>query len=141
MLVTHREATLRRVAIPISGTRVSPLFDVARTLLLADIEAGRVTNRSRQEVATDSAPARARLLADLNVAELVCGGISRPVAMTIRAHGIRLVPWVAGEIEEVLMACAANRLPSPQFVMPGCGRRGRRRGWRGGDRHGWERPF
>ena len=132
---------MRRVAIPISGTRVSPLFDVARTLLLADIEAGRVTNRSRHEVATDSAPARARLLADLNVAELICGGISRPVAMVVQAHGVRVVPWVAGEIEEVLAACAADRLPSPEFVMPGCGRRGRRRGRRGGGRHGWERPF
>jgi len=127
------EAKVQRIAIPIAGTRISPLFDVARTLLLVDIENGKVTNRSQHEIRTNFPPARARLLADLGVTELLCGGISRPVATIVESGGVRLIPWIAGEVEDVLASYVAGQLPNQRFLMPGCGKARRsRRGRRGG---------
>jgi len=127
------EVAMPRIAVPVAGTRVSPLFDVARTLLVADIDGGEVTSRERYEVRSAPPAGRAQQLANLGAATLMCGGISRPMAMMVQGQGIGLVPWVAGEVEEVLAAYATGRLPDPQFMMPGCrGRcRGRARGRQG----------
>jgi len=77
----------------------------------------------------------ARLKA-LGVETLGCGAISRPHAGAIAAEGIRLVPFVAGTVEEVVAAYAQGLLPGPAFVMPGCGRRRRGRFGRGRGRGG-----
>lgn len=130
---------MSKIAIPVAGTRVSPLFDVARNLLVAEIESGEVLNRLRYEMGEQSVAGRVRLLSSVGASALLCGGISRPMAMMVQGQGIQLVPWIAGEVEEVLGAYAAGRLPAPQFMMPGCRRRGRGRGRRG--RGPWGSPF
>ena len=128
---------MEKVAIPVSGTRVSPLFDVARTLLLVDLDGGELKNRSRCALTPGLPLQRARFLADLGVTTLVCGGISAPFAMMVQSHSIRLIPWVAGEVEDVAQAHAAGHLAGPQFTMPGCWRRRGRRGRGWGRRGRW----
>lgn len=130
---------MQRIALPIAGTRVSPLFDVAQTLLLADIENGAVVQRASHPIRTPFPPARVRLLSEFNVDTLICGGISRPVEMWVRAEGIQVISWVAGEIDEVLVAFTSGRLMSAQFMMPGCWGRGRGRGQRRRRGAGWNR--
>ena len=119
---------MTRVALPVSDTRVSPLFDVARTLLVANVTEGKVAERARSDMGGESALGRVRLVSSLGATVLMCGGISRPVAAMVEAQGIQLIPWVAGEVEEVLAAYLEGRLPAPQFMMPGCCGRRRRRG-------------
>lgn len=131
---------MERLALPVAGTRISPLFDVARSLILADIEDGRVTNRAQHEVGDESPQARVRLLAVLGTGILVCGGISRPLAMMVEAQGIRVTPWVMGEVDAVLAAYIDGRLATPGFTMPGCRRGGCRRRGRGG-RGRWRGRF
>jgi predicted Fe-Mo cluster-binding NifX family protein len=121
-----------RIAVPTHNGRVSPVFDTARTLLVADVEGGSELHRAEIDLDDLGPMERVRRLADSSVAVLICGAISIPMARLAAAHGVRVLPHIAGEIEEVLVAYYAGTLGDPRFLLPGCGRRLRRRGGRGG---------
>ncbi len=109
-----------RLAIPVWNGRVSPVFDTAGQLLVVDIEQGGERSRRSEELSGSFPAWRVRRLEELGVSVLICGGISRPLASMLAAAGIRLVPWTAGSVEEVLTAYLGGRLPDPRWLMPGC---------------------
>ncbi len=131
-----------RIGIPIWGERVSPVMDTAERLLLLD--AAGEPDASRREIVLGQAPAapRAQAIADLGVEVLICGAISRSLAEMLALSGVRVVPWISGELDEVLEAFGCGDLVCPRFLMPGCrGRHGggegrRRRSGAGGGRGG-----
>jgi len=124
------------VAFAVWDDRISPVFDTAETLLVVQMEAGRVAGRREEPIQGALPGEKAARLKALGVGTLVCGAISRPLADIIAAEGIRLVPFVAGSVEEVIAAYTRGVLPAPTFAMPGCGRRRRGRFGRGGGRSG-----
>ncbi len=123
-----------RVGLAVWGERISPVLDSARRLLLVDLDQGEEVGRQEVSLAEAGPGPRARRLADLGVHALVCGAVSRPLACILAASGIEVIPFVAGDVEEVLSAYRAGRLPGPGFSLPGGGPRGRgrRRRARGG---------
>ncbi len=66
-------------------------------------------------------------LSELAVDTLVCGAISRPAHDMITAHDIRVIPFVAGTLDEIIQAFLLNQLQQDRFAMPGCYGRWRRR--------------
>jgi predicted Fe-Mo cluster-binding NifX family protein len=120
-----------RIAFATWNDRIAPVFDVTRTLHVVEM-AGRRVVRERVESLEDERPAqRAARLAALGVEVLVCGAISRPQEALVQAYGITVVPFVTGELRQVMGAWRADRLGSTVFAMPGCGG-GRGRRFRGG---------
>jgi predicted Fe-Mo cluster-binding NifX family protein len=126
-----------RLALATWNGRVSPVFDASRHLLLIEAEDGRELSRQECEIGGENPLAKATWLAERGIEALVCGAVSLPLAETIAARGIRLVPFVAGGVDEVLAAFLAGKLPSPELAMPGCCGRRMRHG-RGGGRGGGE---
>jgi predicted Fe-Mo cluster-binding NifX family protein len=124
-----------RVAIPVWNGRVSPVFDTATRVAVAEIEMGQVGPVEERAIGEMFPPWRVRALSDLGVEVLICGGISRPLAAMLGAAGVQVVPWVMGEVETILQAYAQGRLPAPQFLMPG--RYSQRRRFRGGRGPWW----
>ena len=121
-----------RIALAVWNGRVSPVFDYSQRLLLVEVEGGRKLNEREEALLHRFPPRRMAQLRQLQIQTLICGAISRPLSALITASGIRLIPFVAGDVKTVLNAFLAGRLPGPGFWMPGCGRgRGRGRG-RGG---------
>jgi len=128
-----------KVAIPIYGNYISNVFDFAHRLLLVDIENGKEANRSEVALENLSLPQRANKLKTLDVDVLVCGAVSQLLANMVTQSGIEILPYVTGNIENVLGAYVAGQLTKPEFCMPGCwsgARKGfgrRRRGcrWQG----------
>jgi len=110
-----------KVAVTVWGDRISPLFDATRMLLIADIEGRRISGKHREAFNCNSPFSRAERLADLGVTVLVCGGISNGFARLIEARRIKLIPFVAGAVDEVLEAYVTGRLFNKKFRMPGCG--------------------
>lgn len=132
--------------------RIAPVFDTARRIHVVEADSGRIVDETG-EVLGDVLPAQKALrLVELGVGTLVCGAISRSYHETVAAYGIRVIPFVAGDLSEVIQAWLSGNLESDTFVMAGCsGRgRGRRRGMRstgkedmtmpGGDRTGPRGP-
>jgi predicted Fe-Mo cluster-binding NifX family protein len=125
-----------RVAFASWNDRIAPLFDVTRRLHVVDTAGGRVVQESEESLDEQAPAGRAARLAALGIDALVCGAISRPQEVLILAHGLTVVPFVSGELREVVAAWRARRLGSEMFAMPGCGR-GQGRRFRGG--RGWGR--
>ncbi|MBT3377855.1 MAG: hypothetical protein HN742_27290 [Lentisphaerae bacterium] len=116
------------VALPNWNGRVSPVFDVARCLLVVTVE--NAVQVSRREWTLDGMlpQQRAKYLRDLGVDLLICGAISAPLEVMLLAEGVRVVPHTCGPIEDVLQAVVSRTLTEQMFLMPGCcGRRRRSR--------------
>jgi predicted Fe-Mo cluster-binding NifX family protein len=116
-----------RVAVPSWQGRVSPVFDVAGQILLVDLDREGDDSRRTESLGSTVPHERARRLTDLGVGVLVCGAISWPLQNLLIACGIRVIPLICGEVEEVVQAFRNGTLESETFAMPGCCRKRRRR--------------
>lgn len=112
-----------KIALPEWQGRISPVFDTARTIILADCQEGKEFGRSTEQVNELVMPVRVRRITELGVNVLLCGAISRPLAGMLASAGIRVIPFLSGETDNVLSAYLNGQLAAPQFFMPGCGRR------------------
>jgi len=128
-----------RVAIPQWQGRVSPVFDVAGSLLIVDLEDGRESQREEVRLARTDVSGRAEELTRLGVDVLVCGAISATLEARLAADGVRVIGFVCGVVKEILAGFLNGALDGPSFRMPGCRRsRGgmRKRGFGGRRRMG-----
>jgi predicted Fe-Mo cluster-binding NifX family protein len=125
-----------KIAIPQYKGRVSPVFDTCQRLLIFQIEEAGVAAASQSDDWSYlPVEVRTNRLRQLGIDVLLCGGISDWLARQIESRGIRLVPWLVGDVEEVVNAFVDGGLPDRRFAMPGSwgkgyGRRLRRRGGR-----------
>lgn len=110
-----------KTAVTVWEGRVSPVLDTAQSLVVAEIEAGRVLSQREETFLGNMPHEKVARLCALGVNVLVCGAVSRPLAELISSSGIHLIPFVSGELGEVLEAMAAGHLPDRAFSMPGCG--------------------
>ncbi len=129
-----------KVAVPVYGEFVSNVFDFAHRLLLVEIEDGKEADRSEFALESSLHSERALWLKELGVDILVCGAISQELAAMVLSAGIQVLPFVTGNVDDVLHAYTSGELSKPEFRMPDCrlgGRdearcRGRKCRWRGG---------
>jgi predicted Fe-Mo cluster-binding NifX family protein len=132
-----------KAALSIWEGRISPVFDVSRQALVLTIVNGAATSRQLENIEAQTPAGKVERLLSLGIETLVCGAISRPLHHELRARGVKVIAFIAGEIEAVLSSFLAGKLPSETLAMPGCRRRQRR--FRGGDarayqgRAGWGR--
>lgn len=108
--------------------RVSPVFDVAGTVILFDGEGA----RKRIELPGDCPWSKLCFLRDLQVEVLICGAISRSVDAMANELGMRVNPFVSGDVDAVWAAWKSGTLSEACYSMPGCRRCRRRQGRCGG---------
>lgn len=120
-----------RAAFATWNDRIAPVFDVARHVRLVEVEADRVVHSDDRTLPEGHPAGRVVRLAELGTAVLVCGAISRPLELMVAAQGIQVIPFVVGDLPEVIDAWIGGRLNDERFAMPGCCGRFRRRlgGW------------
>jgi predicted Fe-Mo cluster-binding NifX family protein len=109
-----------RIAIAVWEGRISPVFDVSRQVLLLDVENGKIAKRTEVTIDHSDPMSKAARLAEWKVGVLICGAISGPMARFVEGFGIRPIPFVSGEVEEVVRAYLGRTLPNPAMTMPGC---------------------
>jgi len=122
-----------KIAITCWGKRVSPLFDTAQRLLIVELEGREVISRQILEINDNLSEYplyKAKRLAGLGIEILICGGISTFFYYLLAGWGVEVIPWITGELEDVLKAFQRNQLHLKKFAMPGCWK-GRHR-FRGG---------
>lgn len=118
-----------RTAFSLWNERIAPVFDVARNLWIIDTEDGRVVGQSGRRFSSDEPVERALRLAGLQVEQLVCGAITKDAFEALTTRGIKVVAFVAGDLQLVMQASLSDRLHEGFLAMPGC-RRGKRHGTR-----------
>lgn len=108
------------VALTVWGNRISPVFDSAQTLLIAEIRGDQVVDRKIQFFQATLFTRCLRLLEQLDVQVLICGALCEGPARLIEACNIEVIPFVTGETEEILQ-CYVDGKDLTEFAMPGCG--------------------
>lgn len=127
------------------NNRIAPVFDTADEIQLVESVAEKLVSSQSLSLSTSLPITRCQQLSALGVNALVCGAISKPLQTMLNADGIRVVPFVAGELQHVVRGWLKNRLEGNDFAMPGCRRggnavRGRRDGEGNGRGRGSGRP-
>ncbi len=108
--------------------RIAPVFDTARQIRVFNIECGRIVSETREMLPEDFPVQKALRLAELGVNTLVCGAITGTMQSVVNSYGIQVIPFIAGNLNEVLHAWIGGALSQDAFAMPGCRGRGRFRG-------------
>jgi predicted Fe-Mo cluster-binding NifX family protein len=126
-----------KIALASWNGRIAPVFDVSRMILVMETHHKNILCQKEVMLPQDDLFAKVAQLVNLDIDTLVCGAISRPLAGRVTAHGIHLIPFVAGDIHDVIEACLDHALPHPSFAMPGC--RGRHRHPASNTGHEWRR--
>ena len=90
------------IAIPIFGKRVSARLDCAERFLLVTLENGVILNRKEIHLLEYSPMEKVLVLIHAGTEVLVCGGLTKSCEEMLRGTGIRVIPWIRGEVDEVL---------------------------------------
>ncbi|MEN6437883.1 MAG: hypothetical protein ABFD97_04820 [Syntrophobacter sp.] len=113
------------LAIPVFRSRVAPVLNwCTRVFIVSEDEGGGMSGR---EIILDDMNGfdRLRTLREKGIDILICGALSPDLLNYGRALGLRIIPGVAGFLDEVLAAYREKKLDQPGFRLPGC-MRGRR---------------
>lgn len=106
-----------RIAVPIWSGRVSPVFDVAKRLMIVAVIGGEATFTEKHDLEGRD---RVGLLTEFGVDVLLCGAVSCELEERMLAAGVELVMEIRGEVDAVIRAYLDGSLAQPQFSMPGC---------------------
>jgi predicted Fe-Mo cluster-binding NifX family protein len=103
--------------------RIAPVFDESKQIQLVQVETGQIV-RHQIEYLPELLPIqRALALVNFGVDELICGAISKPLQQMIEGQSIKVIPFISGDLHEVVSAWLEHRLMEAQYIMPGCCRR------------------
>jgi predicted Fe-Mo cluster-binding NifX family protein len=124
LCIKAEEGGEMKIALTVWEDRISPVFDAATTLLLAELEDSGILEKHLAPLPPVSSTRLPETLQAMGVSVLICGAISEGHANRLASNGIELIPFVSGKTERILDAYAKGKPIVPAFSMPGCGRRG-----------------
>jgi len=125
LIYVARGPTILIIAIPLFGTRISPDFDHAPSLLISDIESGRVAGSREINMNGWDTLQRVNHLKEAGVKTLICGGIANTTHSLLAGSGISIIPWVTGESKKALAVFMQGKLMAGTMLCPG-----RKKRWR-----------
>lgn len=117
-----------KVALTVWDDRISPVFDSARMLLIAEIEDNTIRGRQYQTFNPGMPAQLTNMLKGLDITVIICGAISEIPANSLEAAGIRLISFISGNANEILEKYSKGKPIIREYIMPGCGeKKGKKR--------------
>ncbi len=110
-----------KIAMTVWGNRISPVFESARTLLVAEIHQTEIVNRQLETFKAGLFSRFTDLLLEFKIEVLICGALSLEPAILLDTSGVKVIPFMTGEAELVLSLYAKGK-DLADFTMPGCPR-------------------
>jgi len=104
------DSPTHKIAIPRFGENVAPCFGFSATVSIFNVSEGAVIGQSDFVLQSQRELDRVRLLRDQEVDTLICGGLQDRFQDIIQANGIRVISWVAGNVEDLLEAFLCGHL-------------------------------
>jgi predicted Fe-Mo cluster-binding NifX family protein len=105
---------------PIWEGRISPVLDVASRFLVIHFEKGREISRREFLVGQTVTASLVEGIEEMGAEVLLCGAVSQPLANGLTRSGVRVLPYLCGDVEAVVEAFFLDTLDQPEFRMPGC---------------------
>ena len=91
-----------KVAVPRMGEIVAPCLGHCAMMSIFTIENDRIADQLDFPLSSEEPLDRIRLLRDQKVETLICGGMQDVFASMLSAHGIKVISWVSGNINDLL---------------------------------------
>ncbi|MCD4653536.1 NifB/NifX family molybdenum-iron cluster-binding protein [bacterium] len=118
-----------QLGLPVHNHRISPVLDTARTLQIYQIEGSKLSGSIKSLDLIHEHPGnRSEFIALTGINVLICGGLSKDLAVRLRKLGVQVIPWIAGRIETIVDAYCHGEFTGEKFTMPGCRDRNRQCG-------------
>jgi predicted Fe-Mo cluster-binding NifX family protein len=108
-----------KIAITVWGNRISPVFDSANTLMIADVENSKITSRIFEEYDPEIPAQIISALKEHQVEVFICGAITDTQSKKIEQSGIKLISFISGNADKVLKAYITEKYRILDFLMPG----------------------
>lgn len=105
--------------------RIATLFESLDRFVIIESPLYDIENLHSILISNNSINELLQVLKKNNVKVLICGAISGCIRQMIETQGIQVIPWIKGNIKNVIHAYRTENLFSSAFTMPGCIRRGR----------------
>ena len=119
LIATRRKTTVMNVAITIWENRISPVFDSAETLLIAEIREARIVGRKIRLFQAGMFDRFLHMLHEHEVRAFICGALCAGPARLLETQGIQVISFIAGDAEQVLERYIRGD-DLTEFAMPGC---------------------
>jgi len=104
------------------GQRISPVFDSARTLLIAEIDGSTVVGTVHLAFNPERPLELVHILRAQQIVLVICGAVSAEPAIMLEAAGIELISFIAGDVRQILERYLQGQPFGAEFRMPGCGK-------------------
>ena len=108
-----------KVAIPVFQNRVSPVFDSCKHMLVITLLNGIETDRENIFFGDMSLSDRCRIIHDLDVSLIICGGISQTFAKILQQKKMELINGIAGDAQAILSALFKWASEQPRILHAG----------------------
>jgi len=122
-----------KIAVPYWEGKVSPVLDTSTRLLVLEFDGEKEVSRYEIPLSESDLGRRCNYIKQSGIEVLICGAISRPFYRMLEATQVDVIPWISGQVEEVISAYFDQKLNHDKFLMPGCrwqggcGNRGRKK--------------
>ena len=116
-----------KVAILTNQSRVSPVFETACSSLVIDVIESQCVIRSIYFFKSKNEIEMVSELLNKNIQQLICGAIPYYLEQLLIDQGCDVLSFIAGDLNEVIQALRKDLLNTPQFKMPGCKNKQRRK--------------
>lgn len=120
-----------KIAITNYNKRVSPVFDVCGYATIFEVNNRKILAEENISLSEYSPVEKLTYLLSFGVHTLICGAISYPVFRSAKEINLQVIPFVSGEVSNILTAFLKQQDLHSVYSMPGCGRGMFRRRQRG----------
>jgi len=108
--------TVRTIAIPVFGTRISSRIDCAESFLLVILDNKAIKERKFVRFITSNYLERISMLIKLGPDVVICGGLWETCAKKLEASDVEVIPWIQGEVDDVLSEYINGELTSKNLI-------------------------
>lgn len=108
-----------KIAIPIWGNRISPVFDSAATFMIVEVRNLKIINRKFEKFDPTNKNQISSIFANYHIGTLICGAITDVHAKSIEQNGVKLISFITGNADEVLVTYLKKPHGISDFSMPG----------------------
>ncbi|NOZ63143.1 MAG: hypothetical protein GXO74_15940 [Calditrichaeota bacterium] len=107
------------------GNRIASLLETSDRLILLHSPDFDKSNMKTIPLYSGAYNDILKILQENGVNTLICGAITACVHDLLQAQNIKIIPWITGNVAEIIDALSQNRMLTPDFNMPGRGKRSR----------------
>ena len=114
-----------KTAFAVWNNRIAPVFDVSRRVIIVESKAVGKDAQIPVMLTSNQPLEKVQQLSEMGAESLVCGAISRALHAALTARGIRVIAYVAGDVQDIINAWRQQNFEAQAYAMPG----GRNRHW------------